>query len=131
MGPNAVGCSLRAEPAAGAGPRNRKAITAQDANRGSNPRCNEPPGRTSGCGAAFCCLYWELPISHPVATYVVTGGAGFIGSSLVRALAQGGAHVRVMDNLLTGRAENLEEIRTRIEWDRSDIRDSASMSAAV
>jgi nucleoside-diphosphate-sugar epimerase len=67
-----------------------------------------------------------------VTRYVVTGGAGFIGSALVRALlARGDNQVRVVDNLLTGRAANLEEVRWRIEWDRSDIRDVAAMLAAV
>lgn len=64
--------------------------------------------------------------------YVVTGGAGFIGSALVRALlAHDQAHVRVIDNLLTGREENLEEVRSRIEWDRSDIRDPAAVLGAI
>src|SRR5579862_6927171 len=64
--------------------------------------------------------------------YVVTGGAGFIGSTLVRALlAQPGAQVRVIDNLLTGRAENLAEVHSQIEWDRSDIRDFTAVSSAI
>ncbi len=64
--------------------------------------------------------------------YVVTGGAGFIGSTLVRLLlARGDGHVRVVDNLFTGREENLGEVRSRIEFDRSDIRDYASIAAAV
>jgi nucleoside-diphosphate-sugar epimerase len=64
--------------------------------------------------------------------YVVTGGAGFIGSALTRALlAREDGEVRVIDNLLTGRAENLEEVRTRIEWDRADIRDYATTQNAI
>jgi len=55
--------------------------------------------------------------------YVVTGGAGFIGSALVRALFEEGARrVVVVDNLLTGKEENLEEVRDRIEFHRTDIR---------
>lgn len=55
--------------------------------------------------------------------YVVTGGAGFIGSSLVRGLlAQGCGRVLVVDNLLTGREENLAEVQPRIEFHKADIR---------
>jgi nucleoside-diphosphate-sugar epimerase len=64
--------------------------------------------------------------------YVVTGGAGFIGSALVRALlARRDAQIRVIDNLLTGRESNLAEIQSRIEWDRSDIRDADAMERAI
>ena len=55
--------------------------------------------------------------------YIVTGGAGFIGSAIVRALLREGAsRVLVIDNLLTGREENLEEVRGRIDFQRADIR---------
>lgn len=58
-----------------------------------------------------------------MARYVVTGGAGFIGSALVRGLlAEGAGRVAVIDNLLTGRQENLEEVRDRIEFHLADIR---------
>jgi UDP-glucose 4-epimerase len=55
--------------------------------------------------------------------YVVTGGAGFIGSAIVRGLLRNGAsQVVVLDNFLTGREENLEEVRSAIELQRADIR---------
>jgi UDP-glucose 4-epimerase len=64
--------------------------------------------------------------------YVVTGGAGFIGSALVRTLlAQNAGRVRVVDNFLTGRESNLSEIRSRIELDRSDIRDYGAVATAL
>ena len=48
---------------------------------------------------------------------VVTGGAGFIGSSLVRgALSQEAGQVTVIDNLLTGRMENLDEVRGAVDF---------------
>jgi nucleoside-diphosphate-sugar epimerase len=55
--------------------------------------------------------------------YVVTGGAGFIGSAITRRLlAEGAGRVVVIDNLLTGHESNLEEIRSRIDLQRADIR---------
>ena len=55
--------------------------------------------------------------------YVVTGGAGFIGSAIVRRLLSEGARkVVVIDNLLTGRESNLDEVRASIDFQRADIR---------
>jgi nucleoside-diphosphate-sugar epimerase len=54
---------------------------------------------------------------------LVTGGAGFIGSHLVDALLERGAKVRVLDNFLTGRHENLAHCIERIELLEGDIRD--------
>ncbi|HYM12240.1 MAG TPA: SDR family oxidoreductase [Bryobacterales bacterium] len=56
---------------------------------------------------------------------VVTGGAGFIGSGLVRSLLaeKGAAQIAVLDNLATGKAENLDEVRGAIEFHHADIRD--------
>lgn len=56
-------------------------------------------------------------------TVVVTGGAGFIGSNLVRELLRRGYRVKVIDNLSTGTLENLHEIRNDIEFVEADIRD--------
>jgi nucleoside-diphosphate-sugar epimerase len=56
--------------------------------------------------------------------YVVTGGAGFIGSALVRGLLREGAsNVVVIDNLLTGCRENLDEVQSSIEYHAADVRD--------
>jgi nucleoside-diphosphate-sugar epimerase len=55
---------------------------------------------------------------------LVTGGAGFIGSNLVRALLAGGSRVRVLDNYLTGFRENLAEVLADIEMIEADIRDA-------
>lgn len=55
--------------------------------------------------------------------YVVTGGAGFIGSAIVRGLLREGARgVVVLDNFLTGYEENIEEVRSAIDLQRADIR---------
>ncbi len=63
---------------------------------------------------------------------IVTGGAGFIGSALVRKLlAQGDTSVEVVDNLLTGHARNLEEVRDRIVFHEIDIRHYAPLAAAI
>lgn len=61
--------------------------------------------------------------------YLVTGGAGFIGSHLVRALLEQGAFVRVLDNFSTGRRENIEGLQ--LELIEGDLRDSAKVAEAV
>jgi nucleoside-diphosphate-sugar epimerase len=54
--------------------------------------------------------------------YVVTGGAGFIGSSLVRGLLATGQNVHVIDDLSTGSLDNLEEVADQITVHEYDIR---------
>ncbi len=58
-----------------------------------------------------------------MALYLVTVGAGFIGSHIVDELLRRGESVRVIDNLSTGHAENLAAVRQRIDWHENDIRD--------
>lgn len=62
---------------------------------------------------------------------LVTGGAGFIGSNLVRALLKRGDEVRVFDNLSTGSLLNLEEIQGEIEFLRGDLEDFSALERAV
>lgn len=63
--------------------------------------------------------------------FLVTGGAGFIGSNLCEKLLEQGHKVRVLDNLATGKTENLEEFIDSIEFIKGDIRDVAAVEKAV
>ena len=61
--------------------------------------------------------------------YLVTGGAGFIGSHIVRALLEQGASVRVLDNFSSGKRENLQGLEKsknggRLEIHEGDVRDA-------
>ncbi len=62
---------------------------------------------------------------------LVTGGAGFIGSTLVDALVEKGVKVRVFDNLSTGHIENLEKSKHKIEFIKGDIRDFTALTKAT
>ncbi|MEE2705943.1 MAG: SDR family oxidoreductase [Planctomycetota bacterium] len=64
-------------------------------------------------------------------TFLVTGGAGFIGSHIATALVERGDRVRILDNLSTGSARNFEHIADRVEFIEGDIEDSRVVSAAV
>ena len=63
--------------------------------------------------------------------YLVTGGAGFIGSNIVEALVYRGDYVRVLDNFTTGKPKNLLELARRIEFIKGDIRDLERVREAV
>jgi UDP-glucose 4-epimerase len=66
------------------------------------------------------------------ARVLVTGGLGFIGSHLVESLlADGAAHVRVLDNLRTGHEDNIARVRDSVELIRGDILDTAAVNRAV
>ena len=63
--------------------------------------------------------------------YLVTGGAGFIGSHLVEALASAGQRVRVLDNFSTGRYENLAHVQPSPEVIEGDVADAAVVARAI
>ncbi len=62
---------------------------------------------------------------------LVTGGSGFIGSALVRALVQAGETVRVLDDNSRGALRRLAGIERDIEFVQGDIRDAAAVDAAM
>ena len=66
-----------------------------------------------------------------VRTSLVTGGAGFIGSNVVHALLARGDRVRVFDDLSTGRAVNLDDVRDDVELIDGDVRDADAVARAI
>src|SRR5690242_20692359 len=63
--------------------------------------------------------------------FLVTGGAGFIGSHIAQALLERGERVRIFDNLSTGRANNLDMLRGEVDMVRADLRDIEAVRAAM
>jgi len=68
--------------------------------------------------------------------YLVTGGAGFIGSHIAHALLEQGAQVRVLDNFSTGKRDNLEQLTKQFKGDQleileGDVRDATRVDEAV
>jgi len=66
-----------------------------------------------------------------MARYLITGGAGFIGSNLAHALVERKESVRILDDFSSGRPKNLEEIQDRVEIVRGDLRDPDAVARAV
>jgi UDP-glucose 4-epimerase len=65
-----------------------------------------------------------------MANYLITGIAGFIGSSLAHTLVEHGHSVRGVDNLITGNIENLVDIRDKIDFRQADLLDLDAMNDA-
>lgn len=66
-----------------------------------------------------------------MAKYLVTGGAGFIGSNIVEELVRRDEKVRVLDNFITGKRENLEPFKNKIELIEGDIADKKTVKRAL
>ena len=64
-------------------------------------------------------------------TFLVTGGAGFIGSHIAEALVKRGDRVRVFDNLSTGHRENLATCGDGVEFVEGDLTDAAKVAQVV
>lgn len=64
-------------------------------------------------------------------TYLVTGGFGFIGSGLVKALIKAGHRVRILDNLSRGSTAYLEGVQNEVEVINGDIRDAEIVRKAI
>ena len=64
-------------------------------------------------------------------SFLVTGGAGFIGSHIVTALVERGDRVRVLDNLSTGHRTNLAHVESKIEFIEGDLTDRDAVTRAV
>jgi len=65
-----------------------------------------------------------------MARYLITGIAGFIGSTLAHALVQQGHEVRGIDNLSSGTLDNLADVRRAISFEQMDLQDLAGMRSA-
>ncbi|MGD9764796.1 MAG: SDR family oxidoreductase [Candidatus Binatia bacterium] len=63
--------------------------------------------------------------------YLITGGAGFIGSHLAEALARDGERVRIFDDFSSGSLENLQAVRDRVEIVEGDLRDLTAVRQAM
>ena len=63
--------------------------------------------------------------------YLVTGGAGFVGSNIVEALVADGEEVIVLDNLSTGRRENIRHLASKIRFIEGDICEAATAAEAM
>jgi nucleoside-diphosphate-sugar epimerase len=72
-----------------------------------------------------------LNISMSQAKYLITGGAGFIGSNIAESLLASGEKVRLLDNLSTGFRENLEELSGDFQFFEADLNDTAKLREAI
>lgn len=67
-------------------------------------------------------------IVKEISNWLITGGAGFIGSHIVHLLVENGQKVIIFDNLSTGNMQNLQDIATKINFVKGDITDKKDIS---
>jgi len=72
----------------------------------------------------------DIRYDYKMSKYLVTGAAGFIGSSLIRALLERGEHVRGIDNFATGRRTNLADVMEQIDFREADLGDIEAVREA-
>jgi UDP-glucose 4-epimerase len=70
-------------------------------------------------------------VSSDKTLYLVTGGAGFIGSHICEALVKRGDRVRVIDNLMTGYRHNLTHLENQVEFIEASITDEKAVGQAM
>ena len=63
--------------------------------------------------------------------FLITGGAGFIGSNIAARLVENGDQVRILDNFSSGRRENIEGLPDLVEVIEGDVRDYWTVARAV
>ncbi len=66
-----------------------------------------------------------------MAQFLVTGGSGFIGSHLCKKLLSDGHSVRVLDDLSSGKRENLSDVADEIDFHEGDLRDEGALQRSV
>ncbi len=66
-----------------------------------------------------------------MSNYLITGGAGFIGSHIAEELTGEGHNVRIFDNLSSGHLHNLDHLKGKVEFVKGDVRDRAAIEAAM
>jgi nucleoside-diphosphate-sugar epimerase len=100
----------------------------------ANSRCRgklPDPSLTEDCYPLYQLQHATIRYDEePMAICLITGTAGFIGSSLARAALAQGDQVRGLDNFSTGKRENLAEILNRIEFHEADLLDLDAMRSA-
>ena len=82
----------------------------------------------------FIASYYQLLKSQTMSLTtkcLVTGGAGFIGSNLAEELIKQGAKVNILDSLVTGFRENLDEIKGSFEFFEGDLNDDHVLLKAI